>query len=161
MWRKLRFQISKTDKGFETYFKWQRAEAMRQYDCLESATFSFNIKKAKCFSIAIAKTWDLTFDERLSREVLQRLQNDVYVSFKVLNCSVAHSFKNSHERYEIIDFLHHNAPTLNFKNGTKQQIASFLFRNMPHIYIQLRYLYGIIAEDVILPYCHHMLRRRK
>ena len=40
MWRKLRFQISKTDKGFETYFKWQRAEAMRQYDCLESATFS-------------------------------------------------------------------------------------------------------------------------
>ena len=40
MWRKLRFQISRTDKGFETYFKWQRAEAMRQYDCLESATFS-------------------------------------------------------------------------------------------------------------------------
>ena len=40
MWRKLRFQISKTDKGFETYFKWQRAEAMRQYDFFESATFS-------------------------------------------------------------------------------------------------------------------------
>ena len=40
MWRKLRFQISKTDKGFETYFKWQRTESMRQYDCLESATFS-------------------------------------------------------------------------------------------------------------------------
>lgn len=127
----------------------------------ESATFSFNIKKAKSFCIAIAKTWELTHDERLSKKALQRLQNDVFVSFKVLNCTVSHSFEKSNERYEIIDYLHHNAPTLCFKNGIKQRITTFLYRNTPHIYIQLRYLYGIVAEDVILPYCHHMIRRLK
>ena len=127
----------------------------------ESATFSFNRKKAKSFCIAIAKTWELTHNKSLSKEALQKLQNDVYVSFKVLSCSVSHSFKKSRERYEIIDFLHYNAPSLSFKNGTKQRITSFLFRNMPHIYIQLRYLYGLVAEDLILPYYYHLLRRLK
>ena len=40
MWRKLGFQIYKTENGFKTYFKWQRDKAINEYHRLESATFS-------------------------------------------------------------------------------------------------------------------------
>ena len=40
MWRKLGFQIYKTENGFKTYFKWQRDQAINEYHRLESATFS-------------------------------------------------------------------------------------------------------------------------
>lgn len=42
MWKKLGFQIYKTEKGFKTYFRWQRDEAIRKLDHLEHATFSLS-----------------------------------------------------------------------------------------------------------------------
>lgn len=42
MWKKLGFQIYKTEKGFKTYFRWQRDEAIRKLDHLEHATFSLD-----------------------------------------------------------------------------------------------------------------------
>lgn len=125
----------------------------------ESATFSFNSKKLKDFCIAIAKTWSLTHIKKLSPKVLHKLQEDIYTSFSAVMCATVHEIGTTSERAEIIDFLRSLAPDLRFKNGYKQEIVSFLFRNLPHSYIHIRYLYAQLFENNIIPFYHHRLRR--
>lgn len=125
----------------------------------ESATFSFNTKKLKDFSTAIAKTWELTNMETLSPNVLTRIQDNVFISFSVLICVIAHEIRPISERIEIIDFLRSLAPYLRFKNGNKQRIVSFMYRNLPHSLIHIRYLYAKLFENIIFPFYNHWLRR--
>lgn len=125
----------------------------------ESVTFSFNSKKLKDFCIAIAKTWGLTHIETLSPQVLNKIQDDIYISFSVMMCATVHELGTASERAEIIDYLRFLAPDLRFNNGYKQKIVSFLFRKLPHSYIYIRYLYGKFFENIIIPSYHHWLRR--
>lgn len=124
----------------------------------DSTTSLFNVKKEKNFCTAIAKTWELTRLPELTPEMQVKLRNDVYTSFSVMLCSTCHAIKKSSERKEIIDYLRQIAPDLVFVNGKKQKIISFLFRHLPHAYIELRYYYGIIMEDKILPLYKHLLK---
>ena len=82
--------------------------------------------------------------------MIKKIKDDVFISFQMLNCNTTHSIKDRLVRYEIIDYLRKIAPDIKFKNGAKQQIVSLLFRKMPHTYVQLRYLYGIIIEDILI-----------
>ena len=125
----------------------------------ESATYHFSLKKEKDFCTAIAKTWDLTRIEGLTPIIQSKLQNDVYTSFSVMICSTTHSLKKTSERVEVIDFLKQMAPDLNFKGDIKQKMVTIMYRVMPHTYINLRYLYGIIFEDIIRPFYYHKLKR--
>ena len=106
----------------------------------ESATFSFNPKKAKDFCIAIAKTWELTHLDGLSSQEQHKLRDDVYTSFSMVIWIITHRIKNASERIDIIDFLKQQAPDLWFKNGRKQILVSYLYRYLPHWYIHLKYL---------------------
>ena len=56
----------------------------------ESATFSFNPKKAKDFCTAIAKTWELTRLEGLSPQVQNKLREDIYASFSMVIWIIIH-----------------------------------------------------------------------
>lgn len=125
----------------------------------ESATFCFNMRKEKNFCTAIAKTWELTQMHGLTSEIKNRLQNNVYTSFSVMLCSTSHAIKSASERVEIIDYLRQIAPDLKFNNDFKQRMATFMYRNMPHTYIHLRYYYGLIVEDKILPFYYHKLKK--
>lgn len=110
----------------------------------ESATFSFNKKKAKDFCIAIAKTWELTHLDDLSPKVQKKLKEDVYTSFSAVLWIITHKIDLSSDRIDIIDFLKRQAPDLCFRNGTKQIIESFMYRHLPHLFIHIRYLYDTI-----------------
>ena len=124
-----------------------------------ASTSSFDIKKAKDFSIAISKTWDLTQLKGLSQAVDFKLREDVWTSFCLIVFLICRGLPNSSERNTAIDYLRGCAPNLYFKNGAKQHFLSFLFNKMPHALIMLRYFYGIIFEDRIIPYSRHILKR--
>lgn len=112
----------------------------------ESATFSFNKKKAKDFCIAIAKTWELTYLDDLSPIVQNKLKEDVYTSFSAIIWIITHKIDKSSDRIEIFDFLKQQVPNLCFRNGTKQKIVSFMYRRLPHLFIHIRYLYDTICR---------------
>ena len=109
----------------------------------ESATFSFNKKKAKDFCIAIAKTWELTHLKHLSVEAQKKLREDVYASFKMMIWITIHRIGETSDRIDVIDFLKQQAPDLWFRNGTKQKVESCLYRYLPHLYI---YMYTFLKK---------------
>lgn len=125
----------------------------------ESATSSFNIKKLKDFSIALAKTWELTRLDGLSSSTQFKLRQNVYNSFSLLVWITTNQIKNASERKEVLDFLKQQAPDLWFSNGKKQRIVSFLYKYLPHTYIHIRYLYATFVEDNVRPFINHRLRR--
>lgn len=125
----------------------------------ESTTFSFSEKKGKDFSTSIAKTWELTSIEGLRPDVRQKLENDVFTSFSVLISTISHSAKSLKERINIVDYLSQKTKEINFKNGRKQKVINIMFKAMPHTYIYIHYLYGIIFEDCIMPYYRQLKRR--
>lgn len=125
----------------------------------ESATYSFNIKKAKDFCIAISKTWELSHIEGLSLQVQRKLQDDVFTSISVMLWATSHAIKKASDREKIIDFLRQEVPDLNLRNGVKQRIATFMFKRMPHVLVFLRYYYDIILEDMVLPFYRHKIKK--
>lgn len=122
-----------------------------------ASTGSFNERKAKDFCIAIAKTWGL-LNLKFPSTIKHKLQDNVWIHFSVMICLTCHFIKKDIERINVINFLKKEAPTLEFRNGVKQRIVSFLYKHMPHTFIRLRFLYGIVVEDKILPFYHHKLK---
>lgn len=112
----------------------------------ESATFSFNKKKAKDFCIAIAKTWRLTHLNGLSPQVQDKLREDVYTSFSMVIWIIVHRIEKASDRTDVIDFLKQQAPDLWFRNGIKQKLESVLYRYLPHLFIYLEYTYTKICQ---------------
>ncbi len=124
----------------------------------ESTTYSFSEKKGKDFCISIAKTWELTTLNRLEPLVQKKVENDVFISFSVLISTISHCTKNSKERISIVDYLWHKTKDINFRNGKKQKVINYIFKQMPHSYIHIHYLYGKIFEDLLMPYYHRLKR---
>lgn len=110
----------------------------------ESATFSFNPKKAKDFCTSIAKTWELTHLDGLSPQIQNKLREDVYISFSMIIWIIVHKIEKTSDRIDIIDYLKRQAPDLWFSNGTKQIIESFIYRYIPHLLIHIHYLHTTI-----------------
>lgn len=104
----------------------------------ESATFSFNARKAKDLCIAIANTWKLKQIETLSPDVRFKLDNNVFISFSLLIYFMLYGIKSSKERKEIFAFLRSEIPELSFSNGLKQKLTSFLYNHCPILYFWIR-----------------------
>ena len=113
-----------------------------------AATSYFDYSKAIDFSKAIAITWNLRNMKDLSHTQLYKLEEDVYVSFSMLIFQTIYGIKKKSERLEIIKFLKSVAPHLSFSHGIKQQVTTFLYQKIPHIYIELFY---IIRRKRFLP----------
>jgi len=126
----------------------------------ESATHSFNKEKIRIFCVAIAKTWGITHLEDISFAVRHKIEEDVYTSFSVMVRKMCYYVKSSSDRYELIDYLMHEAPDMEFKNGKKQKITSFFIRRMPHTYIQLRFLFNNYIENKFLPFYYYHIKKR-
>lgn len=124
-----------------------------------AASSTFDIKKAKEFCTAIAKTWELKDLNGLSAKEQNKLHEDVFISFSKMICNIAHEIENSSERKEITDYIIQQVPDLRFNNGVKQRFITFMFGNFPHTYIFLRVLYAKIIEENIRPFIYHRLRR--
>lgn len=107
----------------------------------ESATFSFNKKKAMDFCIAIAKTWGLTRLEGLSAQAQYKLRDDIYTSFSMMIWITVHKIEKTTDRKDIIEYMRKLAPDLWFDKGLKQKLESYMFRYVPLWYVRLRYFH--------------------
>lgn len=116
-----------------------------------SATFFFRLFKARDFSIAVAQTWKLTYIKSLSPQLLKKLKNDIYISLTMLIYLIAHDNSPFPEKRKAIKYLKELAPDIRFNDGIKQRIYSFLYQKRPMTLVYIRYLYGIIVDDVIRP----------
>ena len=123
-----------------------------------SATYSFNMKKANDFCVVIRETWELTRLEGLSPQVLRKIQDDAFTTFSVMLWSTSHAIKKSSDRIKVIECLKREAPDLDFKNGWKQRVSSFMLKKMPHIFIRCRYLYDVFIEDKLLTFFRHKIK---
>lgn len=124
-----------------------------------AATSSFTLKKAKDFCMVIAKTWELTKISELNPRIDYKVKQDIWISFSLMIRRTCNYIKDDSERVETIDYLRQLAPNLSFTNGKKQKTVTFLYRNMPHTFIRLRYLYSKIIEKKIMPFYYQRLRR--
>ena len=124
----------------------------------KTITSTFDKMKGMDYCIAIAKTWNIQHHIQLNPSVLHKLQQNVYKLFSFVMCSASHTIKTSDMR-ELVNLLLQEAPDLQFTNGLKQRVTSFLFRQMPNVYVRSRHLYGKYAENVIIPFYNHKLKR--
>jgi glycosyltransferase involved in cell wall biosynthesis len=121
----------------------------------ESISYSMSERYGKDYCICINKMWSLSSNSELSPTLRQKMMDYTYFAFKTLTCRLVHETKDRRLRILIMDYLNIAAPNLSFQNGLKQKICTFLLKKKPHIYIDLRYLYGIIWEDRVGPFIRH------
>lgn len=109
-----------------------------------SHTFYFSTENARCFSIAIGATWDLRPTVALFPKKLYRLEQNVYKLFSLFIYHTIHSIRSYSVRNKVIDFFNAQTPSLKFTHGIRQRCTTFMIKNMPHLYINLYYLYAWI-----------------
>jgi len=107
----------------------------------ESATYSFSVQKSKHLCKAMKETWELRFLEQNTPATRHKIEDDVYISFKTLILLIAYSFHDNSTRMEILNHLKQQIPDLTFKNGIKQRVTSWFYKQMPHFYMDINY-YG-------------------
>lgn len=106
----------------------------------DSATASFDKKKAYDLCIVIASTWKLRNIKELPFNVRQKLHDNIFTSFTLLIYFMLYGIKDIADRKDIFDFLRMQVPDLKFNNGMKQKVTSFLYRHSPHFYYYIRIL---------------------
>ncbi len=119
-----------------------------------AASFLLTEKKAKDYSISIAKIWEIGQKFDLPQEVLAKLHDNVARCCSMLMTRVSHEICDMASRNRIVDYFNQVTPQVNLRNGSKQTIYFLMLRKMPHTFINLRYLYAKIFEDRIRPYWH-------
>lgn len=104
----------------------------------ESATYSFNKKKAHDLITAIAVTWKMKQMEGLSPAVLHKLGDDVFALFSLLIYFMLYGMKDGKERQDVFLDLRNTVPDLDFSNGKKQKVIWFLYKLSPQLYFAIR-----------------------
>jgi glycosyltransferase involved in cell wall biosynthesis len=99
-----------------------------------AASISFSKKRASDYPIIIAKTWELTKLKDLTPNVLQKLKDDVYISFSVFVHDIYFGIKDNQFRTYILKEFRKAAPDLFFSNGIGQWLHSISFRFFPDLY---------------------------
>jgi len=110
-----------------------------------SGTSFFSLKKSISYCTAIASTWDLRKTKGISPQALYKLEEDVFISFKMMTYHTLHSIHKSSERKAVMSLLNATAPHLNFTHGFRQKITTFMIKRMPSLYIECYHLYAQIA----------------
>lgn len=124
----------------------------------ESISFSMSERYGKDYCLCINKMWSLSSNSDLSPALRQKMMDYTYFAFKTMTSRLVHETKNRSLRILIMDYLNIAAPDLSFQNGLKQKICTILLKKIPHTYIDIRYLYGIIWEDRVRPFITHHLK---
>ena len=108
-----------------------------------STTFSlYTLKRAQNLCIAISKIWEFTKIKELSTNTKRKQEDIVFTYFYTLISAITYGhIKDKAVRLKIVDYLKELAPDINFRNGVRQRIWSFVYRNAPHTLINFRYMY--------------------
>lgn len=110
-----------------------------------SSTKAYKIDNTKQFITAIALTWKLRQIEGLSSDLLYKLEENVYISFRNMLYHTLHSIKEKKDRYALMNYINFQAPDLNFTHSIQQRLFTFMIKNMPHLFIYLYHQYAQIV----------------
>ena len=110
-----------------------------------SLTNAYTIDNSRHFIDAIAKTWNLRQIEGLSPDILYKLEEDVYLLFRMMMYHTLHCVKQKTDRNGIIDSVNHFIPDLYFKHGIQQRLITIMMKRMPHFFINFYYQYAQIV----------------
>lgn len=124
----------------------------------ESISISMTERYAKDYCIVVTKIWELSFLYELSQKQKEKMQDYAFQAFSTMVCRLVHEMKNYNEMTNIIDYFNIIAPHVSFQHNLKQKTITTFVKKIPHIYILIRFLYGIICEDKILPFLTHHIR---
>ena len=110
-----------------------------------SSTKSYKFDNARQFITAIALTWKLRQIEGLSSDLLYKLEENVYISFRTMIYHTLHCIKDKNDRYLLMNYVNFQAPDLNFNHSIQQMLITFMVKRMPHLFINLYYQYAQIV----------------
>ena len=110
-----------------------------------SSTNAYKFENSKHFITAIALTWRLRQIEGLSSDILYKLEENVYISFRTMIYDTLHSIKEKKDRYALMNYINFQAPDLNFTHSIQQRLITFMVKKMPHFFIDLYYQYAQIV----------------
>ena len=110
-----------------------------------SSTNAYTFDNSKHFITAIALTWKLRQIEALSSDLLYKLEENVYISFRAMIYHTLHSIEEKNDRYVLMNYINFQAPDLNFTHSIQQRLITFMIKNIPHLFINLYYQYTQIA----------------
>lgn len=114
----------------------------------DSVSSSFKLRRAKNMCTSRAKIWEMTKIKGLTPEVRQKQVNIAFVMFCLLISATAYGHLKKVEMFEVVDFLKKEAPDISFHNGLKQSIWSYMFRNRPHTFIYMYYIYQMTKKSL-------------
>jgi glycosyltransferase involved in cell wall biosynthesis len=110
-----------------------------------SSTNAYKIDNSKHFITAIAITWKLRQIEGLSSNLVYKLEDNVYISFRTMLYDTLHSIKGKNDRYVLMNYINFQAPDLNFTHSIQQKLITFMVKKMPHLFINIYYQYAQIV----------------
>ena len=110
-----------------------------------SSTNAYKIENSKHFITAIALTWKLRQIEGLSSDLLYKLEEDVYISFRSMIYDTLQSIKEKKDRYVLMNYVNFQAPDLNFTHSIQQRLITFIVKKMPHLFVNIYYQYAQIV----------------
>lgn len=110
-----------------------------------SSTNAYKFDNSRHFISAIALTWQLRQIEGLSSDLLYKLEENVYISFRNIIYNTLHSIKEKNDRYALMDYINFQAPNLNFTHNIQQRFFTMMIKNMPHLFIYLYYQYAQVV----------------
>ena len=107
----------------------------------DSSKPRFQQKEAMDFVQVISHTWQLAHHASFSPSMQQKIRDDVFVSFSSLIYSTLRFIPDKAARVSIMSNLLSITPQLDFRNGMKQRLTTYLLRHCPYLYMHLRHHY--------------------
>lgn len=112
----------------------------------------YNIQKAKDFCVSIARIWELSQMKGLAPDTRERQKDIVFRYFRSFTFKITYGhIKDKSQIIEAIDYMRKLSQDMNFKNGFKQRLYTFMYHHTPHTFIILRYYYQEYRRRWFLP----------
>ena len=106
-----------------------------------SATNAYKFENSKHYITAIALTWQLRQIEGLSSDLLYKIEENVYRSFRSMIYDTLYGIKEKNDRYVLMNYINFQVPDLNFTHSIQQRLITMMIKKTPHFFINLFYHY--------------------
>jgi hypothetical protein len=111
-----------------------------------SSTRAYTLNNSRHFITAIALTWKLRQMEGLSSDILYKIEENVYISLRIMIYHTIHGIKHIKDRHALINYINFQAPDIYFTHSFKQRLTTVMIKKMPHLFINAYYIYNKIKN---------------
>lgn len=111
-----------------------------------SSTRAYTLNNSRHFITAIALTWKLRQMEGLSSDMVYKIEENVYISLRMMIYHTIHGIKHIKDRHALMNYINFQAPDIYFTHSFKQRLTTVMIKKMPHLFINAYYIYNIIKK---------------